>query len=642
MSGLNEVETEINRLITVLKNQQTSDGSWRYCLESGPMTDAYMIILLRTLNIHDEDFIRRLTERVIYRQEKNGAWKLFHDEEGGNLSATVEAYYALLFSGYCKKKAEHMQAARQFILSRGGITEVSMLTKVMLALTGQYPWPQHTLIPLEILLLPLTFPLNFFDFVGYARVHVAPILIVTDQKFFIKTQKTPDLSDLYVNNSTTSMNLQPYINQQSIQYRSILKFIKSWTENLHYLPKHIHNVAIRRTEQFMLDRIEPDGTLYSYFSSTFLMIFAFLALGYSDKHPIILYAIKGLKTLTCKSNEPIHIQNATSTVWNTALLSYALQDAGVPYSSMTIQKAGQYLLSRQHKKYGDWIIHNPNITPGGWGFSDINTINPDIDDTTAALRAISKLAKTSPIYRQAWEYGVNWVLSMQNDNGGWPAFEKNTDKEIVKWLPIDGADSTSTDPSSADLTGRTLQFLGHDVGLNVHYPNISRGIRWLMKHQEEDGAWYGRWGISYIYGTWAAITGMNAVGISPNHPAIQKAVRWLLKIQNADGGWGESCRSDTVKKYVPLGFSTLSQTAWAIDALIAVSKESIPAIERGIQYLIVAGDKFDWTTTYPTGAGLPGGFYFHYHSYRYIWPLLALSHYKLKYLGNGKDAHVTS
>lgn len=468
---MNEVETEINRIITVLKNQQTNDGSWRYCLESGPMTDAYMIILLRTLNIHDEDFIRRLTERIIYKQEQNGAWKLFHDEEGGNLSATIEAYYALLFSGYCKKTDENMQAARQFILSRGGITEVSMLTKVMLALTGQYPWPQHALVPLEIMLLPLTFPLNFFDFVGYARVHVAPILIVADQKFFIKTQRTPNLSDLYVKNPTTSTNLQQLINQQSIQYRSILKFIKSWTENLHYLPKHIHNVAIRRTEQFMLDRIEPDGTLYSYFSSTFLMIFAFLALGYSDKHPVILHAIKGLKTLTCKSNAPIHIQNSTSTVWNTALLSYALQDAGVPYSSMTIQKAGQYLLSRQHKKYGDWIIHNPNIAPGGWG---------------------------------------------------------------------------------------------------------------------------------------------------------------------------ESCRSDIVKKYVPLGFSTLSQTAWAIDALIAVSKESIPAIERGIQYLIVTGDKFDWTTTYPTGAGLPGGFYFHYHSYRYIWPLLALSHYKLKYLGNGKDAHVTS
>lgn len=637
MSGLNQIETEINRIITVLKKQQADDGSWRHCVEGGPTTDAYMIILLRTLNIHDDDFIRRLAERIMYKQEQNGAWKLFYDEEEGNLSATVEAYYALLFSGYCKKTDENIQAARQFILSRGGLTEVSMLTKIMLALTGQYPWPQHVLIPVEIMLLPPTFPLQFFDFVGYARVHIAPILLVADRKFVIKTQKTPDLSDLYVKNSTTNIDRQQCINQQSIQYRSILKLIKSGIEALHYYPKHIHQFAIRRAEQFMLDRIEPDGTLYSYFSSTFLMIFAFLALGYSDKHPIILHAIKGLKTLTCKSNKHMCIQNFTSTVWNTALLSYALQNARVPYTSTTIQKAGQYLLLRQQKKYGDWIIHNPHVAPGGWGFSDINTINPDVDDTTAALRAISKLAKTNPIYRQAWEYGVNWVLSMQNDDGGWPAFEKNTDKAIVRWLPIDGADSTGTDPSSADLTGRTLQFLGHDVGLNVHYPNISRGIRWLINHQKEDGSWYGRWGISHIYGTWAAITGMNAVGISPSHPVIQKAVRWLLKIQNSDGGWGESCRSDIAKKYVPLEFSTLSQTAWAIDALIAVSKEPIPAIERGIQYLIVAGDTFDRTTTYPTGAGLPGSFYFHYHSYRYIWPLLTLSHYKMKYYKLNSD-----
>ncbi|BAU28520.1 sporulene cyclase [Aneurinibacillus soli] len=618
---MNQVETEINRLITVVKNHQANDGSWRYCVEGSVMTDAYMIILLRTLNINNEDLIRRLTERVASKQEQNGAWKLFYDEEGGNLSATVEAYYALLFSGYHKKSDENMQAARHFILSRGGITEVNLLTKVMLALTGQYPWSQHALLPPEIMLLPLTFPVNFFDLVGYARVHVAPILIVADRKFFIKTQRTPDLSDI---------NVPQRIHQQPMQSRSILALIESGVNNLLYLPDQIHHLAIRRAEQFMLDRIEPDGTLYSYFSSTFLMIFAFLALGYSDKHPVILHTINGLKALTCKPSEQIHTQIFTSTIWDTALLSYALQEARVPSSSRTIQQAGEYLLSRQHKKYGDWIIHNPHVAPGGWGFSDINTINPDVDDTTAALRAIRTLAKTHPSYRQAWDRGVNWVLSMQNDDGGWPAFEKNVDKELAKWISISGFDSIGTDPSSADLTGRTLQFLGDDVGLHIRYPTISRGVHWLMKQQKEDGSWYGRWGISYIYGTWAAITGMNAVGISSNHPAIQKAVRWLVEIQNSDGGWGESCKSDIVKKYVPLGFSTPSQTAWAVDALLAVSKEPTPAIERGIQYLIGSGNKYDWTMTYPTGAGLPGGAYFHYHSYRYIWPLLALSHYKLK------------
>jgi sporulenol synthase len=626
-----KVESEVNRIVNVLQNDQSLDGSWRYCLESGPLTDAYMIILLRTLRIDDEDLIRRLAHRIAGMQEKNGAWKLFYDEEDGNLSTTVEAYYALLYSGYSRKTDENMQAAKQFILSKGGISQVGMLTKVMLALTGQYVWPQRFLIPVEIMLLPLSFPLNFFDFVGYSRVHIAPILVVADRKFVMKTENTPDLSDLIIDKSITNVSQSHSGSVRSIESRSILKMIIQGIKNLPHLPQQIHTLALRRAERFMLERIEADGTLYSYFTTTFLMVFALLALGYSKDHPIILRAVQGLKTLACQTNRLLHIQNSTSTVWNTALLSHALQAADISPSHSMIRKAGQYLLSRQHRRYGDWIIHNPHILPGGWGFSDINTINPDVDDTTAALRVISKLTKTDPFYRDACIRGLHWVLSMQNADGGWPAFEKNTDKKILAWLPFDGADSTSVDPSTADLTGRTLEMLGSDAGFTIHHPAIQRGVHWLLNNQEKDGSWYGRWGICYIYGTWAAVTGMTAVGVASDHHAIKKAVEWLLKIQNKDGGWGESCRSDIVKRYVPLGFSTPSQTAWALDTLIALSPKLTPEIEKGVQFLIESGARHDWTQTYPTGAGLPGDFYFHYHSYRYIWPLLALGHLKSKY-----------
>ncbi|WP_199622667.1 squalene--hopene cyclase [Paenibacillus alkalitolerans] len=626
----NKVESEMNRMIELLHRDQSPDGAWRYCLESGPLTDAYMIILLRVLQIDDEDFIRELTARISGIQNKNGAWKLYHDEEEGNLSASIEAYYALLFSGYYRKTDKNMQAAKHFILSKGGIPEASTLTKVMLALTGQYPWPRHLLIPVELLLLPQTFPIHFFDFVGYARVHVAPILVCADRKFVIKTDDTPDLSDLFTEKST---NVNPdKANSISNESRSILHLIRQGIKNLPILPRHIHSIALRRAEQFMLERIEPDGTLYSYFTSTFLMIFALMALGYPKDSHVISRAITGLKTLTCRTNGHIHVQNATSTVWNTALLSHALQEAGVSTASPIIQKAGVYLLSRQHRKYGDWVQNNPHVLPGGWGFSDINTINPDVDDTTASLRAIRRLGSTDATYRDAWNRGLHWLLSMQNADGGWPAFEKNTDKRILTWIPIDGSKSTSIDPSTADLTGRTLEFLGKEAGLTIHHPIVERGVRWLLMNQEKDGSWYGRWGISYVYGTWAAVTGMAAVGVSPYHPSIQKAVRWLLKIQNADGGWGESCRSDMEKRYVSLGVSTPSQTGWALDALISVFKEPIQAIDRGVLFLTESARKQDWTTSYPTGAGLPGGFYFHYHSYRYVWPLLALSHYKKKYM----------
>lgn len=261
----------------------------------------------------------------------------------------------------------------------------------------------------------------------------------------------------------------------------------------------------------------------------------------------------------------------------------------------------------------------------------MNTFNPDVDDTTASLRSIVRSAEENSIYRQSWEKGVLWVLSMQNNDGGWPAFERNTDSKILELLPIERAEFILTDPSSADLTGRTIEFLGKYTNLtNGHYA-VKAGIQWLHKNQKRDGSWYGRWGICFIYGTWAATTGLSSVGVSKTHPTISKAIKWLEKIQNEDGGWGESCMSDIKNTYVPLGASTLTHTAWAIDALISASESPTKSINAGINFILKNLGRKDWTTEYPKGQGMAGGFYIHYHSYRYIFPLLALSNYQSKY-----------
>jgi len=148
----------------------------------------------------------------------------------------------------------------------------------------------------------------------------------------------------------------------------------------------------------------------------------------------------------------------------------------------------------------------------------------------------------------------------------------------------------------------------------------------LIRNQESDGSWRGRWGICYIYGTWAALTALKAAGYPSDFTPVRKGIQFLKKIQRHDGGWGESCQSDIQQKFVPLHVSTPSQTAWAVDAL-SVCKETGDLLNRGVDYLLKKS--FDMEErTYPTGAGLPGGFYIRYHSYEVIWPLLALSHYK--------------
>lgn len=618
------IETEINRLVDSIIKSQNSNGSWDFPFETGIATDCYMIILLRTLEIHDEDLIQSLVARILSKQEENGAWKLFYDEEKGNLSLTVEAYCALLYSGLMDKNNPKMRLVKKFILNQGGIEQVNMFTKVMLALTGQIKWPRSFPLPIEFILLPTTFPINFFNFSIYARANLTPILIVADKRFRMKTAHTPDISDLYVKRS---QNLWSF---DSREWRSFHHYIYEGVKRLVGVPFQLHDLALNRAEQYMLNRIEQDGTFYSYFSSTFLMIFALMARGYSRKDPIIVRAVQGLKSFKTTINGHTHIQYTTATVWNTALLSYSMQEAGVSSANAVIQRANQFLLSRQHYLYGDWAVHNPNQPPGGWGFSNINTINPDIDDTTASLRAIRMQVKKEFPYRQSWDLASRWVLSMQNDDGGWGAFEKNVDKSILSWLPVEGGEKMLLDPSTPDLTGRTLQFFGDFTRASFNQTFIKEGVEWLIKNQKSDGSWYGRWGICYIYGTWSALTGLMAVKVRSNHPNIRMAVKWLYSIQNEDGGWGESCKSDRDKRYISLPVSTRVHTAWALDALIAAEETITPQMEKAVDYLLNPKAETSWAEKYPKGQGLPGSFYIHYPSYEYIFPLIALSHYRKK------------
>lgn len=633
MDTLRLAASEAEEMVRRLAEKQSPDGTWRYCFEMGTMTDALTIITFRSLEVEEEATIEQCAERLLRLQEENGAWKQYADEkDGGNLPATVEAYYALLYSGKVRPEEERMRRAKQYILSRGGLPAVdSLMTKLALAATGQYPWPRSFRIPIEFLLLPPSSPLSFYDFVGFARVHIAPVLVMTDRRFALRTARSPDLSDLFPGGSR---EMRP--DELDRAWADFFGKLASGLGKLAGAPEQLHRQAVRQAERYMLERIESDGLLYSYASATFMMIFGLLALGYEKRHPVIEKAVRGIKDSACRAGTTVHIQNSLSTVWDTALLSHALLRAGLSPAHPVVRRAGAYLLSRQHRKRGDWAIRNPEAVPGGWGFTDATTLNPDVDDTSAALRVMKPMIGSAPgesaaLYRGAYNRGLQWLLSMQNDDGGWPAFEKNTDNRLLTLLPVDGADAAAIDPSSADLTGRALQFLGDTAGLANRLPNVRRAVRWLERSQETDGSWYGRWGVCYVYGTWAALTGLLAAGCGGDHSAVRQGVRWLLDIRQPDGGWGESCASDRRKAYTPLAASTPSQTAWALDALIAASSRPTAEIDQGIRAMLESLRRGGWAASYPTGAALNGVFYIRYESYNDIWPLLTLANYIRKY-----------
>ena len=149
-------------------------------------------------------------------------------------------------------------------------------------------------------------------------------------------------------------------------------------------------------------------------------------------------------------------------------------------------------------------------------------------------------------------------------------------------------------------------------------------MHWLIEHQEADGSWFGRWGVNHVYGTGAVVPGLIAAGVDPSRACIRRAVRWLERHQNEDGGWGEDPRSYDDPEWIGRGPSTASQTAWALLALHAAGERS-RALARGVAWL-VSTQRADggWDEPQYTGTGFPCDYYINYHLYRLTFPIMAL------------------
>ena len=146
------------------------------------------------------------------------------------------------------------------------------------------------------------------------------------------------------------------------------------------------------------------------------------------------------------------------------------------------------------------------------------------------------------------------------------------------------------------------------VGYTRNFPPVKRAYDFILKEQEADGSWFGRWGVNYIYGIGAVLPALEAIGEDMALPYVRRAVHWLLDHQNDDGGWGESCASYVDPDSHGVGPSTASQTAWALLALLASGEQNSAAVQEGISYLIETQTTEGLLGTSPTspGAGFPG------------------------------------
>jgi squalene-hopene/tetraprenyl-beta-curcumene cyclase len=321
----------------------------------------------------------------------------------------------------------------------------------------------------------------------------------------------------------------------------------------------------------------------------------------------------------------------------------ALGESGLPGTHPALQSAASWLASKEvtHLR-GDWQHKNPHPTASGWAFEFNNVYYPDTDDTMMVLMALrlvetaaaAERAEAKPSFDGvAFQRALNWLLSFQCRDGGWAAFDRDVMQRWLEDVPF--ADHNAIlDPTCSDLTGRVLELLGY-IGYDARCKRVTRAVRFIQRTQEDDGSWYGRWGVNYIYGTWQVLRGLRSIGMDMHQPWIVRARDWLESCQNEDGGWGETCGSYDDPTTKGKGPSTPSQTAWALMGIIAATTSHEPmglerrSISRGIGYLLATQSADgSWPEPEVTGTGFPKVFYLRYDMYRNTWPLLALATYR--------------
>ncbi|MBI81650.1 MAG: squalene--hopene cyclase [Planctomycetaceae bacterium] len=551
--------------------QRNAQGHWVGELSSSALSTATAISTLclaqrefEQVESSDSNFELLNTNGVhwlLQEQNKDGGWG-DTDKSLSNIATTMLCVAALKLAGRSGLENGALERAERYIEEQGGVSgllsrygrdktfAVPILTNC--ALAGMVNWDQISALPFELACLPH----SWYRFLGLPVVSYAiPALVAVGQARF------------------------------------------------HHLPprnpgfRWVRQAAIQRTLS-VLERTQP--TSGGYLEAVPLTSFVTMSLISTGRleHPVVQQGLRFLiDSVRPDGSWPIDTNLAA---WNTTLAMNALPvskslDSISEKDSDSLFSCVDWLLSCQHR------VRHPFTAadPGGWGWTDLSGAVPDADDTAGALLALSSVKRLlccadeqrdRRVFRmkqnteEAIASGIEWLLKLQNVDGGWPTFCRGWGK-----LPFDRSGSDLTAHVMRALVAHQNQF-SRRKRLNRA---LTRGLCYLEREQDQEGCWAPLWfGNQHhpreenpLYGTAKVLLAYRDLQRLEMVPP-QRGFEWLNSVQNSDGGWGGNATWGSGQ----IGISSVEETALAVEALISGGRRPSlqPAIKKGLHWLITA------------------------------------------------------